>query len=527
MNRLFYPIMGLLIFPIISCSSTIENPRFDSIRKERVALMGHQTRHLKYQFAAKEEVHLTVWNPNQNPVQLSGSVALQLEPDELKILTIGQTKRVDIECSEAIYFGEPRQSQNSKNNLLLVSMDTLRADAFNDRDMPLSYGFFGEQSVLAPTYTPTPWTLPAHASLLFSSFPTKHGVQLPDQHVAEGLTSLAQQLRNAGYITIAMTEGNYVSSRFGLDQGFDFFVERWPELSSHDPEKSSVIRKNAEWIRDVLKENQAPVFIFWHSYEVHCPYVPHGDLKDEAGWGQTQSLLDMEFQPKPDGYYEELRQLYLGEVAYADQVMYDLFQSLDQKKWIVSLVSDHGDEFGEHGGSLHADTLFEEVVLVPWALKAPNHPPFHKKAYSLLDLAPTLCAVAGVEPHPDWQGNSVFDTKSTSLFLESYFFGPHIQVQDPRLLGLVETHHKLIQKRNFEAYEAMLFDLKADPKERNNIQAQEQKTRDRLYQLVEAYSQTKANSKEAKEMTEAQAELLQSLGYVETGQQSGPFLKTP
>jgi arylsulfatase A-like enzyme len=415
---------------------------------------------------------------------------------------------------------------------MLVSVDTLRADAVTPEQTPQLLAAFTGGWILDDLYSSAPWTLPAHASLLFSRFPAEHGARLPDQRVTAAEPSLAQAMASLGYITLAVVEGNYVSARHGLDQGFDLFLEHPPNIAAQDPREASVLEANLAWLSPLLQGlGSAKVFIFWHTYEIHCPYLPHGALADPTGLGQTARLLALESavgrpaegRPAPSSSAaiseqecQLLRQLYLGELAYLDAKVGPFLAELP-KDWLVALTSDHGEEFCEHGGLLHADTLYEEVMRIPLLLRGPGLPPQPGPSRSLLDIAPTLLALVG-EPAPaSWQGHTLTGPQSTPLLMESFFLGPHIPAEDPSLLGLRLDFDKLIQSRNYGRYQAELYDLAADPGETNNLAAARIALRDHLYQILEAYALRNKHGEAATPLTPEERQLLESLGYLLPG----------
>lgn len=64
------------------------------------------------------------------------------------------------------------------------------------------------------------------------------------------------------------------------------------------------------------------------------------------------------------------------------------------------LVSDHGEEFGDHGGFGHGRTMFEEQLRVPLVVRFPGgrwKGSSVESPVSLLDLAPTILDAAGID----------------------------------------------------------------------------------------------------------------------------------
>lgn len=463
---------------------------------------------------SKSVFQLPLYNPQSEPVGLViNGQKLEIQPQQMLVwVSPAPMKTLSILPTAAIWIGKPRPCPKQRSSLL-VSVDTLRADAIDK--MPNLKTYFQSGTQFDQVYTTAPWTLPAHASLLFSAYPAEHGVRLPDQKVKSGLTSLADQLRQLGFVTIGLTEGNYVSARFGLDQGFDLFLEYPPEIASGDPAKASVLAANAQKLKGLLAANPgARFFVFWHTYEVHCPYFPHENLSDPDGLGLTQALLDLELKGPSPEQFDHLRSLYDGEVRYSDQIIGDLLQSL-QGDWVTALTSDHGDEFGEHGGLLHADTLYEEAVRVPLLINVPLSN--RDKPLSIIDIAPLLLEIQDLPQPAGWQGHPLRSAIQSPLIMESFFWGPHIPSEDPRLLGFRQGEWKLVQARNHGEFHAELFHLSEDAREQNNQQANQVERRDQLFSVLSAYADRQVSGQQADEMSDEQRALLQSLGYVLPG----------
>ena len=411
-------------------------------------------------------------------------------------------------------------TQQTQPNVLLVSVDTLRADHFNAEHMPETFAVMSQGQLFDRAYTPTPWTLPAHVSLLTGQYPARHGVRLPDQQIPPEITTLAEVFSDAGYTTLAVTEGNYVSGTFGFTQGFGQFTENAPSMLDRNPASISKLEANlGHLLKGMAALNNTPRFVFLHTYEVHCPYLPRNGLTDTAGMGQTQWLLDNDGKPLEPGAYQTLAQLYKGEVAWLDRQLAPLLKELlATGRWIIALTSDHGEEFGEHGGLLHADTLYEETTHIPMALAGPGIPTGRTDhLVSLVDLPGTLLHLAGLTQPESWQSRNIMDPAmpQAGLFAESFYFGPQIPTEDPRIAAVWLARDKLIQTRNFDQLQAELYQLAGDPAEQHNQQQNQQQRRDTLYLLLTRYLSGKSLDATAiGELTPEQIETMRSLGYI-------------
>lgn len=439
-----------------------------------------------------------------------------------------QSDTLEIDWAEGeLWFGDlyilPEKAKDH-HNVLLISVDTLRADRFEAATMPGLSGVFEDGLRFERAYTTAPWTLPAHASMLTGYTPARHGVREPNQYLGPDITTLAERLQLHGYFTVGLTEGNYMSEVYGVSQGFHLYYEDPPFMMEQDPSRASRLKANIDRLETVLSEHEgsAPLFVFLHSYEVHCPYLPHDGLSDPENQGSTQWLLDNEFGDLTEEQLAHLRKLYDGEVAYTDRMLLPLVQRLAQSgNWTIILTSDHGEEFGEHGGLLHADTLYEEVMRVPLAMmgRGVSEKGRTEDPVSIVDITPTILQLVGAPADDQSEGKDLLGAPraaNRSLFGESFFFGPHVPAEEPRLTGVWKAGDKLIQKRNHGQFSAELYALQNDPAEQHNLSEEDVKKRDALFLFLQGYLEGKAfQAGRLESLSEEQLEVMRSLGYTE------------
>lgn len=446
--------------------------------------------------------------------------AIQLQPGWQRVVVQAVSSELRMPLTDDIALGSVVAYASFETpNIALISIDTLRADHFSSAKMPLTYRLFKDRGAIwTAAYTTAPWTLPAHASLLSGLYPAAHGVRTPQDALSTQVYTLAQALSDVGYFTLSVNEGNYLSATFRLNRGFDWYAEHPPQLMSDDPQLASVMAANLKRLsRHIDDLPQVPIFAFFHTYEVHCPYFARGDLTDLEGHGQTQWLLDHDGEALSQETYDHLKALYSGEVAYVDRILAPWIEERLDQGWLVVLVSDHGDEFGEHGGLLHADTLYEEAMRVPLAMAGPGVAAgIYPQRASILDVAPSLLTLIGQAPSATWQGRPLPAESETTLFGESYFWGPHKPTDGARLVGVWLGSQKLIQARNRNVFEVQLFDLQLDPLERADLSSSQGARCDQLFRWVQLYlDQQRMDAEQIGALSEEQLELMRSLGYVE------------
>jgi len=263
-------------------------------------------------------------------------------------------------------------------NILLISMDTLRADEIsrvvNQRSvMPELEILAGEGVRFTSCRTQAPSTLYGHVSILTGLPPSAHGtttqVSLP-----EGVPYASDLLQQAGYVTVAIADAGLLDGRFGLTRGFDVFHNRYEGIDS-----------KIESALKVLGSLPRPWFVFLHSYEVHIPYSPPLDLAkafspDYSGpLGFSMSAARMQqinnnVYPVDGAGLEQIRKLYDSEAAHGDAALGRLFTGMKEAGlWdptAVIVTSDHGEEFDEHGViGWHALTCYDELQRTPLIVK--------------------------------------------------------------------------------------------------------------------------------------------------------------
>jgi arylsulfatase A-like enzyme len=174
---------------------------------------------------------------------------------------------------------------------------------------------------------------------------------------------------------------------------------------------------------------------------------------------------------------------YDEEIAYVDAEVGRLLDGLQQRgvldRSLVALTSDHGEELFEHDGFEHGHTMYDEVLRVPLILWGSQVAPGRESIpVSLLDLAPTILDAAGVAaPARDaatatdggLPGLSLFDAARAAWPQQRVVIGERL-LYGPETKAIVRWPYKAILE--IDSGKAMLFDLTADPGERNDLAAQ-------------------------------------------------------
>src|SRR5262245_30271935 len=148
-----------------------------------------------------------------------------------------------------------------KQNVLLITIDTLRADALG------SYGGAAATPALDRlaadgvrfdfAHTHAVLTLTSHASILTGTLPFEHGLRDNSGYrLPPNARTAATLLKSAGYATAAFVGAFPLHSRFGLTSGFDLYDDRFGETREPTefgmPERpaSVVVPLARQWIAE-------------------------------------------------------------------------------------------------------------------------------------------------------------------------------------------------------------------------------------------------------------------------------------
>ena len=352
---------------------------------------------------------------------------------------------------------EPRSPRPPRPSLLLVTLDTTRADALGSYggavvDTPALDALAARGTRYARALSPAPLTLPAHASLLTGLAPPEHGLRDNGTHAlpAEPPT-LASVLAARGWATAAFVASRVLDRRFGLARGFGVYgdrmaAERVGQYGYPERDAEAVTGEAIGWLEDRRPGERA--FLWVHYYDPHAPYEPPVPYRRGG--------------PRGD---------YAGEVAFVDRQVGRLLAALPERPggWVVAVVGDHGEAFGEHGEEGHGVFLYRTTLEVPLLLAGPGVPAGEvvRETVGTRRMATTLLALLGVEgsgvPGPRLPGLPALgpDPPAEAAYSEAWM--PATVYGWAPLTALTDRRWKLIVAPRPE-----LYDLAADPGERHD-----------------------------------------------------------
>ena len=220
------------------------------------------------------------------------------------------------------------------------------------------------------------------------------------------LPMLAEELDQAGYRTAAFVTNSWLESAMGFDRGFDLFLhsnEAFPHrlLIAGMPDGpapvdgAAIVDRALGWLED---QPERGWFLWVHLVDPHMPYF---NATDELGAALRDGHL-RGGQMTTEAERDAVRAAYANEVAYTDQVLLPLVDALEAKgvfeSGLVLMTADHGEEFWDHGTTEHGHSHHGEVVEVALALGGQGVTGKGSGPASVIDVAPTLLAAAGL-PH--------------------------------------------------------------------------------------------------------------------------------
>jgi len=440
-------------------------------------------------------------------------------------------------------------------NVLLVVIDTLRADRLHGygarrRTSPHLDALAVQGVLFERAYSAAPWTLPAVASLLTSTYPSRHGVRDSigvESRLSDDLTTLPEVLQQAGYDTGGFSSHPWISPQFGFGQGFADGAFRLLREGNTDSPKDdgAVTRHVVRWLRSEARADAGaegrPFFLYVHYMGPHTPYAPRRR--------EIEALLGRAPVPPPfsawlaglppERYYNELRRgavagrltaadreyqldLYDTEVSNVDRhlgrVLATLAEAGLDRHTLVVVTADHGEAFLEHRSMGHADHLYPELLHVPWVMRWPGQrwPARVRESVYQVDLMPTILDIVGVRSAAALQGVSRLRPRNAQ---PAAGFAEASQPDPLRQMKLMHGRYSYIADLRDEARDE-LYDVGRDPGEMRNLAGEHEPLRARLRREVIEFRRVSEMASQGLRRTApvldpATAEHLRALGYVQ------------
>jgi arylsulfatase A-like enzyme len=366
---------------------------------------------------------------------------------------------------ERLFLAGLPQAKTNSPNVLLITLDTLRADHLSTygykRTTPNLDKFASEGLKFDYAIANSPWTLPSHATIMTGLYTHEHKAEIMTGGKLNGkFFTLAEAFSENGYQTAAFVANEYsITANQGFAKGFSYYNNLFwsvedavrltnigekirfkillsPQLKWYDMGRKSADDVNNEFISWLSGRTDRPFFVWLNYFDVHDPYRSYPPFDTEYGtkpalgdpgsfgaigasdWGGE--LSPEETQWKLDAYD--------SAIAYLDDRVGRLFKELQKdnlyNNTIIVVTSDHGEAFGEHGLYGHANSLYRELLHVPLFLRYPEQIPIPREitqTVELRDLPITITSMAGLQLHQQFPGQRLdLDIQQEPVLSELY-----------------------------------------------------------------------------------------------------------
>ena len=417
-----------------------------------------------------------------------------------------------------------RPAGQRPTNVILITIDTVRADHLGcygatSVQTPVLDGLARDGVVFDRAISQVPLTWPSHAAILTGTYPFQNGVQdFTGQPLDERFRSVAQLFKQQGYATGAVVSSFVLDRSWGLARGFDSYDDAFSAESFQQKEIGLVDRGAGEsvtrallWLDKDWKQNapRRPFFFWLHLYDPHSPYDPPEPFRSE-------------YRERP----------YDGEIAYADHELGRLIAWLKQNNIydnsLIVFLSDHGESLGDHGEKEHGFFVYDSTVRIPLIVKPPAgsgiRPSRVARPVETVAVAPTMARVirgksagvkdpAGKDPiQQQFQSPGLLekDAGDGAAYSESFYSFSSFGWSPLHALETSRYHY-------IEAPVPELYDVVADPPERNNLASQQTATvavlKDKLQALLRR-NPFRPQENTASGLSPDALEKLRALGYV-------------
>ncbi|MCZ6597389.1 MAG: sulfatase, partial [Planctomycetota bacterium] len=472
------------------------------------------------------------------------------------------------------YFGTPvvrsREAPppvpGAPHGVILIVADTLRRDHLD------AYGYERET---APTLTRLAaggalflddisqgtWTKVSVPSILSSIHPTSNGIVGVRDRLPCSVTTLSEVFQDAGYATFATSSVSFTGKLSNLHQGLDVLHER-SSVGDLGHGRSKTMRvyldRMLEWIE---AREGGPFYARLHVFDPHDPFEPYApyegiwsapdakDLHEKAvkkvkAW-QKENDEEENAMPRrvhleaaevsPEDFVRREIDWYDESIRAMDVELARLMERLEElglaDDVLIAFVSDHGEQFLEHGRHFHGVYTYGEMTNVPLILWGPRWVPpgtVVPDTVQSIDLMPTLIRLAGLRVPAEAQGQSLVPLMTGA---GTWTPRPAISVRmranfdrepDPdetESYSIVHDGYRLVHNvtRPEGWPEHELFDHVADPLNLNDVAAEHPDRVADLSQKLELWKRwaeaNRIDAGDAAELTQAELAELEALGY--------------
>jgi choline-sulfatase len=396
----------------------------------------------------------------------------------------------------------PHAGAARRPNIVVYLVDTLRADRLGCYGgdgaavSPNVDAFAREAIVFDDAVADSGWTRASVGSLFTGLRAHVHGAMGRADALSPEAPTIAAILREAGYETAGFVTNGNVAGLWGFDRGFDVYAlmpgtlvpapdgSVPPDITRagfSPPASDTVNARVRQWLDQ--RTSSRPFFLYLHTADPHAPYDPPAKYRErvdaptgppDLGSVATLALLQDGTMVPNAALIEGLRRLYAAEIAENDERFGELVEDLRRRGLyedaLILFLSDHGEEFMEHGGWQHGRTLYREITWVPLILKLPAADGVHgvrvRRTVQLSDVLPTMIDYLGLQRPPHVGGTTLLAGLGNAANPRPVTAESHLDLDGITLDSAVDGRWQLIRDA---VGDLALYDRAADPTERANV----------------------------------------------------------
>ena len=456
--------------------------------------------------------------------------------------------------------------------VILIQVDTLRRDhldvyGYERETAPVLSRLAAQGATFRRTTAQATWTKVSTPSTMTSLYPLSHGVRDFADRLPASAETLAEQYRAAGYATLAYSSVPFTGQFSNMHQGFEELHES-SSVDSSDTSKTAreYVDRLSEWLG---RHRDVPFFVFLHVFDPHDPFEPRepyatmwadpahkaeheeqleavrehieNPVLRQFGMPDRRALEAAEIDPEAYVSYDQ--DWYDGSIRGMDVELGRLVERLRSlgldEDTVIVFMSDHGEEFLEHGGMFHGHTVYNELTQVPLVMRWPGVIPSGvvvDENVELIDIMPTLLDLSGL-PHPEGlQGRSLLpfvapaDTGTVASWMTRPAFSekalttddPPLPLADTESYAVIDEDWLLIHNRvrDGDTPEFELYDVATDPLNQTNVADAQTEVVERLAREVDRWHRIAEQARLPDDaaatagLSQEQLERLRSLGYI-------------
>ena len=443
-------------------------------------------------------------------------------------------------------------------NVILVVIDTLRADHLSPYNPDVKYTpnfarFANESVVFTRGVAQSAWTKPSFGSIYTGRFPHDHSATDRVRPLPDDAVTLAELLRDAGYLTLGMSNSNPNNSMgMNFDQGYTYFEDLKPNaflfgmpLSArglalhrrlfepirkrvmpfvvhvrHFYEPADVVTDTAlRWL-DEKTAPERPLFLTVHYMDPHDPYL--------NGQRKGRGYVHHDFKDRPDRaqLVPELLRAYAGDIGFMDIHFGRFMDGLRERGFyddtLIVVTADHGEEFLDHGDFSHGKTLYNEMIAVPLLIKLPANAgagSVNEDLANHIDIAPTILSIAGLTTPESMAGQPLL--AADGAFLNAHathaFSETSIEEDDWTAVQTADSKFIVHGSEKQQEHTRELYNLAVDPKEKNNLIAANPPVAAELNTLLNVFVSGRGSEgvENLDQLAPGVQEQLRALGYID------------